>query len=525
MPLSIYQKLNSYFLMVKICCNKSPFVYLPIRLLIGTLGYQPQSVYDHLCLRLADPLNKKYTPYKKSSHLTDVQNKEEQIRFLGTPETDRKLMHLARVLIPYIHQPITFVVNPSFKEANHLLQFIQYMMLQSGSIPPITIEFSTKNTPSEDSCKENKEAELHYFYDETDRREKAPLLLAFAKECANAGDYYSAINFLTSLKELDFKEDKLLELEIYEHLALCYRLVGDTLRSAFYYKRCLDEGDDTKGNSASYGLSMLYLRHHPRKYLDREKGAGYLEKSYQILMDLPDTDKTVVDRVFNRNGFALVLFKRGNIKGAETMVEKGISRLNAIDTHYSKFHQSILYYNLFQCFAKQKKCDKASEVMEHLISLDPLFFAYYEFLAEFYIKINELDKGEYVLKRGVSIDENYFNFYFLLGKINYLKNDLLPAIKNFEKAYALNPLSDASLCYLTTLYNSQEKYQETADLLEPFDLTYHNGYTGELIFGNKMIALLNTGTDLGIIQSLAIKALALRPSSDFIQQMQLQFLG
>jgi len=130
---------------------------------------------------------------------------------------------------------------------------------------------------------------------------------------------------------------------------------------------------------------MIYLRDHSRKHLDIQTAAEYLENSYQSLLKAPDNDKIAVDRVFNRNAFALVLYKRGEIESAQKMIELGLKHLSNIPTTYSKFHQSILYYNLFQCLAAQGASEEAVATMEHLIGMDAKFFIYYEFLADFYI--------------------------------------------------------------------------------------------------------------------------------------------
>jgi len=230
----------------RVFCNASPFVFQPIRLLVDVLEYQPKGVYDHLCLRLIDPLNPIYKPYKLISHLTDAQKKEGQVRFLGMPEIDKKLMHLARGLVPHIQQPIRFILSPHFKEVNRLFPFIRYLQMQANDPIAIDLQVAQGEQPTVASYEENRIAKELYFSDESTKKQKAKLLLEYAKECSNAGDYYSAINFLDSVKELELT-DKLLEIAIYEHLALCYRLIGNPLRSEFYYKVCLRISSENNG--------------------------------------------------------------------------------------------------------------------------------------------------------------------------------------------------------------------------------------------------------------------------------------
>jgi tetratricopeptide (TPR) repeat protein len=157
--------------------------------------------------------------------------------------------------------------------------------------------------------------------------------------------------------------------------------------------------------------------------------------------------------------------------------------------------------------------------MQRLIALDSKFFAYYEYLAEFYIKIGNLDKATETLTKALEVDDTYFKFYYLLGKIAHLQNNYPAAIAQFQRAYAINPLDLSSCCYLATLYNEAGKYENTAKLLDDFDLRHNNNDIGELVFGNKVVALLNTNVSMDILQALVARAGDLRPSSETMHKL------
>lgn len=160
--------------------------------------------------------------------------------------------------------------------------------------------------------------------------------------------------------------------------------------------------------------------------------------------------------------------------------------------------------------------------MRHLIRLDPKFFMYHEVLAELYIDIGYLEEATDTLAQATKIDGTYAKFYYLMGKVQFLRKDYASAISQFKRALAYNPLSMSSLCYLATIYNLEERYQETTQLLAHFDLKYHNNTEGEAIFNNKIVALLNTNAAPDIIQRLVNQAHTIRPSSLLIKELYTQ---
>ena len=254
-----------------------------------------------------------------------------------------------------------------FQELTHLSTFIQYLQLYGLST--INIRFTQASIPATYTCEATKIAEKLYFSDEVTRVKEAGALLETARTCSHAGDYYSAINLLVALKDAPIT-DKWLETEVYLHLALCYRLIEKSIQSEFYYNLCVTSGNFRQKNSALYALSMIYLRHHTSKHLDTSRGTQYLKKAYQLLLKEPDSERIQVDRVFNRNALALVLFKKGDIEGAQRLVEQGIKLLNHTDTRYSKSHQTVLYYNYFQCLVA-KKLRRSGQEHEALDSFRP----------------------------------------------------------------------------------------------------------------------------------------------------------
>ena len=235
-------------LMINIDCHVSPFVFTPLVHLLNQAGYQPSKLREHLCMCLLDPLNKKYWNYKVSSHLTDtqIQQAKDKLgaldeRHLGLLEVKRKLMYIAHRLKPYLKdKKLVFKAPTNCLYLPQLLVFIECLQLQTQA--KVSIEFGQITTTPVYTCKAHEDFTKLYFADQQTRKEYAPSILQAAKDCLLAEDYYSALNLLTALKDLDFAQ-KGFEIEVYIQLATCYQLVGPTEQAEFYLKLCLERGD------------------------------------------------------------------------------------------------------------------------------------------------------------------------------------------------------------------------------------------------------------------------------------------
>ncbi len=123
---------------------------------------------------------------------------------------------------------------------------------------------------------------------------------------------------------------------------------------------------------ANYAKSMLYARHHPPYLRSIDEAGRLLEEAYELFeaMTEEDNPKLVFEKVFNRNGYALVQFRRGNVDSAVDLVTRGIETLDGYSGS-EHLHRAVLMYNRAQCYAALRQWDIAISQYKELIQVDP----------------------------------------------------------------------------------------------------------------------------------------------------------
>lgn len=505
--------------MIEIQCNASPFVFKPILQLLDQINFKPTSVREGVILNFLDPFNTEFNSFKQESHLTDAQTKDEQIRYLGSVESQSKMSHLAYALGKILSdEQIIFKISPYFEEHKLLNLFIKYLKQQTNC----TILYSFESNEGEPyiQCETTQKLEEIFYASEAKKIENGPEIFDAALTCINAGDYYSAINLLQSIRDLDHGDDYF-KTDILCHLAIAHGAIGELKTAVFYWNYVFKNESLNFKNRSSYALGLMYLRHLPKQFQDQELGAKYLNDMFDLLNAAEVTDETrrELDLVFNRNGYALAAFKQGNVDEAEKLVADGIATLDRIGSSLSMFHQSVLYYNLAQCHKAKGEINKVEKTLEKLIEIDERFCLYHQYLIEFYLENNMLAEALEAVETGFKVDQDHVPFHFLKGKIYLLLENEDEALKSLERANELDPLDTSTLAYLTSIYNSQENYQRVFDCLKNFHFKFSNDNNGELIMNNLIIALINASEDENSVERTIEECLNLKPESDFFNEI------
>lgn len=126
--------------------------------------------------------------------------------------------------------------------------------------------------------------------------------------------------------------------------------------------------------SGMYILSLLYSRHLPKPFRNFDKSASYLDKAYEIISNekIPVKNR-LFEKVFNRNGYAFILFFE---KKYDETVNLMLSLINEIkpvvkENPFAKLHLAVLTYNLFQVYNLSGNTEKAQATIMELFLLDP----------------------------------------------------------------------------------------------------------------------------------------------------------
>lgn len=501
--------------MIEIQCNASPFILKPVLQLVDQLEFEPRSTREGIILNLLNPFHEKFSAYRKQSHLTDSQTKEEQIRYLGKLECERKITRLAYLMRPYLKETqIIFRLSPYFEPHPLFTLFVKYLKQHSGC--PILYAFEDNEGEHFSMGATADRLEKLIYSSDSKRLDEAQFIYESARTCVNSDDYYSAITILKSIAQLphasaDFKYD------IWCELAIAHGAVGELKKALFYWNQIKKSENLIHKNRASYALGLYYTRHLPNEFQDVEMAEKHLQEGYRALEAQSNTSREdyTLDKVFNRSGMALATFKKGAVNEAQKMVEKGIAILNEINPNEHLFHQSVLYYNLAQCQKAKGETSAMKNSLEKLISLDGQFNLYHEFLTEFYIDQGVYSEALEAVNKALEIDGDHVPFHFLKGKIYFLLEDYPRAMVHFEHAYRLDPMDVGNLAYLTSIYNALEEFDAVIECLKNFHFKFSNNESGELIINNLIIALLNTNSAKRDFKELLDENIQLKPDSEF----------
>lgn len=318
-------------------------------------------------------------------------------------------------------------------------------------------------------------------------RKKFNFLVDKADYYINIGDFITGISILTELEKYDTNP------RIYSLLAIAYTMYNKTVYAKNYLDKWYKYGTLYDKASACYSYSMLYARYAEEKnFLKAEE---YIDKGYSYLMQLKcvDNDQLVRDKLFNRNGYALFLFKQGKIDEAISLVENAIDILRPMKGERSKLQFSVMLYNLGQCYTQIKEYGKSIEIYKELIELDPNFPEYRLELAKNYINIELFDKARNSLLQAYEIDPFFADTCSLLGFFYYEQGEYIEAEKYYFQALKLDHSLDNIHDYLLVL-SAQNKYNQIKEYTEykNIDINYllTEGY--ELI---NLIAEMYVNTD------------------------------
>jgi Tfp pilus assembly protein PilF len=110
-----------------------------------------------------------------------------------------------------------------------------------------------------------------------------------------------------------------------------------------------------------------------------------------------------------------------------------------------------------------KQFDKALEIFNQVLSLDPNHVKALEARAVIYMQKGELELAQKDLEKAIEIDPENARLYYRLGQIYYRKKDLDTALELFTKAIDLEPTYPAP--YMARSQILREKgMEEAADM-------------------------------------------------------------
>ena len=256
-------------------------------------------------------------------------------------------------------------------------------------------------------------------------------------------------------------------------LAIGNAMLREPERADFYYGQWASRGGPMDKVRALYGRSMLYARHHRDGLRDLDMAESCLEEAYNVIGTLSpevrESDEAVFEEVFNRNGFALILFRRGQVDEALDLLRSGIERLTAT-TERVAIHRSVLMYNLAQCYTQMGDLEAAVDTYKRLLDVDPYMAEYRLEAAKSLSAIGQHENALEQCQIAVDLDDSLAISWRALGLALTRCGRFGDAADAYEQAIALepeNPIGRADAAYALL---GSDRPEEALRILETSDL-------------------------------------------------------
>lgn len=408
-----------------------------VKATLEELGFAPEYVDDPRLLqslRLIYPLNEELATSVRSASasLTDAATSTEQIRFFQHQRTRRSFIKLARAATERhgrmtVHVSDCHRLDAPSREFFHVAATICGWSVSMGvdasagalrhSLPPAEQRLlellATPICPAD-----------------------ADAIRKMALDYLNAGDAWTAVAIGRRLQDVDQSS------RVWNLLAVGYAMLQDTFQAEFCYEHWASTGLPLDKVQALYGKSMLYARHHPAGLRSLDISEDLLNEAYAIITtlgeDVRSEDSVIFDEVFNRNGYALTLFRRRRVEEATATLRWGIAALTATSERIA-IHRTVLMYNLAQCLKALGDLPGAIEGYRELLAVDPYMPEYHLEFAKCLAATGEFASAKSACCDALALDDTLAPAWSLLGVYEGELDDHQAAAAAHQQASVLDP--------------------------------------------------------------------------------------
>lgn len=389
-------------------------------------------------LRLVYPIDAALAEKARSgaASLTDSATSNEQIRFFQHQRARRSYIKLAEYVAEKFGPITVHVANalrldePSREFLNVAARVCQWSV-QLGFYPC---------TQAIGHIPRSEEQQLLKILASKQPGSQADQIVSLAFEYVNAGDAWSAVELGRIVQATEQSP------RVWNLLALSHAMLDETLEAEFYYDRWGSSGQPLDTIRALYGKAMLYARHHREGLRSIARSAELLTEAYGLVHALSSGDRAkdavVFDEVFNRNGYALILFRRGQVDEAIRLLRWGIDTLTATSEKVA-IHRTVLIYNLAQCYKEIRDFRSAIATYEELLGVDPNMPEYHLESAKCFAASGDFESASRQCRSAIALDDTLASAWSLLGVYEGELASHLAAAKAHTKAAALDPDSPA----------------------------------------------------------------------------------
>lgn len=253
-------------------------------------------------------------------------------------------------------------------------------------------------------------------------------------------------------------------------LGLAYVMSNLPEKGEAHYKHILDNSDDPKLiSNVYYSLSMIYMRHYGKLGKNENKAEYYLNKGKTIILNNKDKlgDEYDYQRIFNRNGIALIEFKNNNLELATEYCEDGQWQLFYLYGNKKHLlHRAVLLYNCTMTTEAQKKYNDSLKYFYTLLSIDPYFPDYWVHKSKLDKKMGNIKTAFESINRAIDLNP-YEDSLYRLRALMYIENkEYQKAIIDLKRALKINPLSEETYEIFSAVLISVGKIDLVQNLLD-----------------------------------------------------------
>ncbi len=408
----------------------------PVRDLLQKIAFQSPSLENRITMGIFCGFSDDVRESRAQSHLTHSTDVQHQIRFPMRARVSRSVRKLAADVAPQVSQTLSIQLA-----ADDELSIEFFLALEAAGVRVVYLPYCGANS---DFATLREGDTLQMLKTPVDVRG----LLAAAGERTYSGDYRSAYQMLMRIP------DRLRNSDVHHQLGMCTNYFDRTEESETHYLRCMASEDTVTRASAAYMISMLYLRWHSKEKHSLDQAEKFLDQAYKELGEIADFETREFQRVFNRNGYALCLYRRGRVEDAFEMLKTGVATLDSSIARsdaegrpsHRYLHRSVLLYNAVQCLAAMKRFSECEAMCAELISSDPLFPEYH--LETGRIHLMQADGDQARLAKALScfeeakrLDAAIPELHALMGFTFIECGRLCEAKASYEEALRLDPLN------------------------------------------------------------------------------------
>ncbi|NUU08531.1 tetratricopeptide repeat protein [Leifsonia sp. C5G2] len=441
----------------------SPISFGTVKEILRSVGLTPELAEGRLAqaVRLYYPLDRQLAERVRAEaiSLTDGAIASEQIRYFQTRRVRRN-----HVMVTEHISSVSGSVDLEIGSCDSIDAPSREFLSIASRIAGWNVTYSSASIPAAEEAVHHGEGCLkEALRDES----MADELAEAAWEFINVGDAWTG----TALGRRLLARER--SARVWSLLAIGHAMLRETEKAEFYYDEWARRGDSMDKVRALYGKSMLYARHHPDGLRDTDMAAACLDHAYGIIGNLSELerahDDVVFEEVFNRNGFALVLFRRGHVDEALDLLKDGITRLSAT-TERVAIHRSVLIYNLAQCHKQLGDIEAAIRTFDQLLDVDPYMAEYHLEAAKCLSAAGDHARSVEECEIAVALDDTLAISWRMLGLAHLSCGRLDAAVHAYSRAVGLEPENTTGRADAAYAFIRAHRCEDALAVLEPVEI-------------------------------------------------------